>query len=93
MTIVVATPYLDEAERCHRVALMHEGVIHQTGLQRLEVRASDLSRAETLLSSVKGIAEVLRIKFLTKPRFFLSLPPKNCDNATAAKLACLIRKP
>ncbi|MEH2433575.1 MAG: hypothetical protein V7K25_04880 [Nostoc sp.] len=24
MTIVVATPYLDEAERCHRVALMYE---------------------------------------------------------------------
>ena len=25
LTIVVATPYLDEAERCHRVALMHLG--------------------------------------------------------------------
>ena len=31
LTIVVATPYLDEAERCHRVALMHLGKIHQTG--------------------------------------------------------------
>src|SRR6266446_342944 len=48
MTIVVATPYLDEAERCNRVALMFEGEIHQTGtpaevrnglgLERLEVR-------------------------------------------------------
>lgn len=27
MTVVVATPYLDEAERCERVALMHEGLI------------------------------------------------------------------
>ena len=25
LTIVLATPYLDEAERCHRVVLMHEG--------------------------------------------------------------------
>lgn len=25
MTIVVATPYMDEAELCHRVALLHEG--------------------------------------------------------------------
>jgi ABC-2 type transport system ATP-binding protein len=31
LTMVVATPYLDEAERCHRVALMHLGKIHQTG--------------------------------------------------------------
>ena len=31
LTILVATPYLDEAERCHRVALMHAGVIQQIG--------------------------------------------------------------
>ncbi|NOT59111.1 MAG: ABC transporter ATP-binding protein, partial [Acidobacteria bacterium] len=31
MTIVVATPYLDEAERCHRVALMHDGALQQSG--------------------------------------------------------------
>src|SRR5262244_262958 len=50
LTILVATPYLDEAERCHRVALLHGGVIQQMGtpkeirdsLQaaRLEVRAT-----------------------------------------------------
>jgi ABC-2 type transport system ATP-binding protein len=27
ITVFVATPYLDEAERCHRVALMHDGRI------------------------------------------------------------------
>ncbi|MEW6130225.1 MAG: ATP-binding cassette domain-containing protein [Acidobacteriota bacterium] len=70
MTIVVATPYLDEAERCTRVALMQDGTIHQTGtpaelrenlgLERLEVRAEDLSRAEELLSKVSEIADVQR---------------------------------
>lgn len=31
VTAVIATPFLDEAERCNRIALMHEGTIHQTG--------------------------------------------------------------
>ena len=70
MTILLATPYLDEAERCHRVALMHDGVIHRTGtpaelreglgLQRLEVQAGDLSRAAAALSGRRGIADVQR---------------------------------
>jgi ABC-2 type transport system ATP-binding protein len=70
MTIFLATPYLDEAERCHRIALMHEGRIHRTGppaelrqslgLERLEVRAADLRRAEAALAGRSGIADVQR---------------------------------
>jgi len=70
ITIMIATPYLDEAERCTRVALMHEGVIHQTGtprelrehvgLQRLIVRAADLSRAEDILDQTAGIDDAQR---------------------------------
>src|SRR5688572_2644777 len=55
MTILLATPYLDEAERCHRVALIHDGRLHRAGtpaalreglgLERLEVRATDLRGA------------------------------------------------
>ncbi len=70
ITIVVATPYLDEAERCTRVALMHEGRIHQTGtprelrdrlgLKRLIVRASNLSQAEELLNKTEGIDDAER---------------------------------
>jgi ABC-2 type transport system ATP-binding protein len=70
MTIVVATPYLDEAERCTRVALMHDGAIHQIGtpaeirrdlgLHRLEVRAAKLGRAEEVLSEIAEIADVQR---------------------------------
>ncbi|MEH2055159.1 MAG: ATP-binding cassette domain-containing protein [Nostoc sp.] len=47
LTTVVATPYLDEAERCSRIAFMYEGKIQQCdtparvkaslGMQRLEV--------------------------------------------------------
>lgn len=60
LTILVATPYLDEAERCHGVALMYEGAIQQTGTpmelrlslhaKRLELRVDDLAEAERILS-------------------------------------------
>lgn len=70
MTIVVATPYLDEAERCHRVALMYEGALHERGtpaelrknlgLERLEVRADNLRRAEDLLLATAGLEDVQR---------------------------------
>ena len=70
MTIVVATPYLDEAERCHRLALIYDGQIHQIGspaelrkrmaLGRMEVRASDLGRAEEILSLASNISDVQR---------------------------------
>src|ERR1700754_624831 len=73
MTMVVATPYLDEAERCHRVALMYDGVIHQTGtpaeireqlgLQRLEMKTADLGQlgqAEEVLRDVAAINDVQR---------------------------------
>lgn len=65
VTIAVATPYLDEAERCNRVALMHEGSIYQVGtvaelkeslhLQRLEVRSPTILQVETEL--VKSLNE------------------------------------
>ncbi|MDZ7960311.1 MAG: ATP-binding cassette domain-containing protein [Aulosira sp. DedQUE10] len=59
VTVVVATPYLDEAERCDRIALMYEGEIQQIGtllqlreslgLQRLEVRTNHIEAAERVL--------------------------------------------
>ena len=67
LTILVATPYLDEAERCQRVALMYMGEIRQfgapvelrAGLQakRLELRASNLGEAERALSEIAGPGE------------------------------------
>jgi ABC-2 type transport system ATP-binding protein len=62
LTILVATPYLDEAERCGRVALVHKGEFRQLGTptelrrslgtKRLEVHAEPLSDAERVLSQL-----------------------------------------
>jgi drug efflux transport system ATP-binding protein len=64
LTILVATPYLDEAERCHRVALTHEGTIRQLGspvelreslhASRLELTTSDLNKTEKLFFNMAG---------------------------------------
>src|SRR5262249_2978240 len=70
MTIVVATPHLDEAERCTHVGLMHQGQVRRRGtpkelreslgLKRLEVRAPDLKRATGALQPVAGIDDIQR---------------------------------
>src|ERR1035438_5073190 len=67
LTILVATPYMDEAERCHRVALMHEGTIQEMGTpaelraglhaKRLELRTENLAEAERVLSQSSGPEE------------------------------------
>lgn len=64
VTVVAATPYLDEAERCHRIALIYAGEIQQIGtlqelrdslgLRRIEVRAEPLDQAETVLNQSRG---------------------------------------
>jgi ABC-2 type transport system ATP-binding protein len=69
LTILVATPYLDEAERCNRVALMYLGELQQIGApadlrsrmhaKRLEVRTANLREAEIVLSAVSGPEETI----------------------------------
>jgi ABC-2 type transport system ATP-binding protein len=61
LTVLVATPYLDEAERCHRIALIHQGQIRQVGTpdeirgrlnaKRIELRTPKLQEALHLLES------------------------------------------
>jgi ABC-type multidrug transport system, ATPase component len=72
VTVAVATPYLDEAERCNRLILIHEGEAKEMGspselkknlgLHRLEVRANRLQRLEENLEKIVGdqIADVQR---------------------------------
>ncbi len=64
LTILLATPYLDEAERCHRVALIHQGLIQNTGTpaelraslnsKRMELHTSNLSGAEEIINTLAG---------------------------------------
>ena len=68
ITIVMATPYLDEAERCTRVALLHEGRL--LALDRpdalratlpgalFEVIVADHRRAPVVLERIPGVAGV-----------------------------------
>ena len=70
MTIIVATPYLDEAERCHRVALMERGKIYEIdspadfrsklGLTRLEVHVDPLKGAEEAFAGLPALSDVQR---------------------------------
>src|SRR5215472_8258034 len=70
MSIVVATPYLDEAERCHRVALMERGKIYdidtparfrsKMGVTRLEVKVEPLAPAEDVLAASPEAQDVQR---------------------------------
>jgi len=68
ITIVMATPYLDEAERCGRVALLHEGALlalDRPGALRdtlsgtlFEVIVDDHRRAPALLGQIPGVSGV-----------------------------------
>lgn len=68
LTLVVATPYLDEAERCSRVVLMHHGrvladappaelVTRMPGAM-LEVRATPRGAVVAALAKAPGVLEV-----------------------------------
>ena len=69
VTILTATSYLDEAERCHRLALMHEGRVLFCGSPRelklrlpggvISVSSPDARAAETALAHAEGVATAL----------------------------------
>ena len=68
MSIVMATPYLDEAERCASIALMHRGQFLVTGTPRsvsgtmrqdiLELACPRVREAAGLLRGIKGVSDV-----------------------------------
>ncbi len=97
LTIMVATPYLDEAERCHRVALMHLGEIHQTGTpaelraglhaKRLELRTTELAKAEQLLTQDAGDGrEILDVQRFGDRLDLLTVDPENTTKYVEEKL-------
>jgi ABC-2 type transport system ATP-binding protein len=68
ITILLTTPYLDEAERCNRVALMNQGSILMTDTpaqvksgmrgEVIEIVCSSIRRASEILKTTPGVREV-----------------------------------
>ena len=69
VTVLIATAYLDEAERCHRLALLHQGRLVFCGspaeLKRslpgavVSVTSPQARKVETRLASAAGVSSVL----------------------------------
>ena len=95
ITILVSTPYLDEAERCHRVALLHEGRLLSLDTpdrlrrslpgQMVEVIAEDQPRAVTLLSAHVTVADV----HVFGERIHVRLKPEVTEDGAALVRAAL----
>ncbi|MBX9691072.1 MAG: ATP-binding cassette domain-containing protein [Cyanobacteria bacterium] len=62
-TVMIATPYIDEAERCHRVGFISGGIIEHLGTPEQIKRDSGLHRFELYSSEPKTVEdELLRLK-------------------------------
>jgi ABC-2 type transport system ATP-binding protein len=67
-TIVISTPYMDEAERCNRIGLLFKGQLIELGTpkaikamvrgQVLEVQPSSLAKAQAVLAKHPDVLEV-----------------------------------
>ncbi len=67
-TIVISTPYMDEAERCNRIGLLFKGQLIELGTpkvikamvrgQVLEVQPSSLAEAQAVLTAHADVLEV-----------------------------------
>lgn len=70
-TILVSTHYMDEAERCHRIAILDRGVLVADGTpaeltgglhgRTLAVAAEQPRQAQKLLSALQGVISVAQI--------------------------------
>ena len=70
-TILVSTHYMDEAERCHRLAILDRGVKvadgtptelqASTGMHVVEVKSSDPYHAQKVIAGIPAVASVTQL--------------------------------
>nr|WP_233398635.1 ABC transporter ATP-binding protein [Luteimonas sp. MC1828] len=70
-TLLVSTHYMDEAERCHRIAILDQGVLVADGApgelagdlrgRSVEVRAARPRQAQRVLAALPGVLSVAQI--------------------------------
>lgn len=92
-TILVSTHYMDEAERCHRIAILDHGALVADGTpdeltgalhgRTVEVVAAQPRRAQQALVSVPGVLSVAQIGNSLR---VLSDKPGDRDDDVAARL-------
>ena len=92
-TLLVSTHYMDEAERCHRIAILDRGVLVADGApaelaadlrgRSVEVRAAYPRRAQQLLSGLPGVLSVAQIGNSLR---VLSAPGRDSAGAVARAL-------
>lgn len=61
LTVVMTTPYLDEAERCQRVGMMHKGRLLTQGDPRDIRRQSAVEMVEVIARPLSEAGDVLRV--------------------------------
>ncbi len=86
MTIVVSTPYMDEAELCHRIAFMHNGKIVSCGTPR-ELKANYPYHVLELSVHNRNIKQLIDLKSILDINAFgekYHLIVEDCMTATEA---------
>jgi drug efflux transport system ATP-binding protein len=93
LTMIMATPYLDEAERCTRVALLHEGrLLAQDQPSRLQAQTEGkmaevvVDRPRDAMRALRGHMDPDRVQ-LFGDRLHVRLDPDDSPEALGARLA------
>jgi ABC-2 type transport system ATP-binding protein len=94
-TILISTPYLEEAERCHRIAFLHEGSILEV-LDPRELRTRfPYASCDIYAPEIRGLLEPIQ-EHLAPPVAFLSGDHIHliCDKKTIAsgKMGGVVKK-